>query len=95
MKTLQLVVLASALLIQASFAQAPKVEIKPDETVQSLLTKQVGKRVELHLKGGEKFDGKLESATGNSVHLSSLAGQEFFDAVIVLDQVSAVVVRVR
>jgi hypothetical protein len=29
------------------------------------------------------------------VHLSELAGKEFFDAVIRLDQVSAVLVRVR
>lgn len=32
---------------------------------------------------------------GNVVHLSELSGREFFDAVVSLDRVSAVVVRVR
>lgn len=78
----------------AAFAQS-KVEIKAEDTPGTLLPKLIGQKVELHLKNGGKFSGKLESATAGAVHLSNLTGQEFFDVVIVAGEISAVVVRVR
>lgn len=89
------VALAIALLAQTALFAENKVELTVNDTPATLLPRLVGQKVELHLKNGEKLAGKLESATPNGVHLSSLTGQEFSDAVISTSDVTAVVVRVR
>ena len=66
----------------------------PNATVLSLLQGSVGKGVELHLRSGEKLGGKVAQMSDNVVHLSNLAGAEYFDAFVDAKDVSAVVVRV-
>ena len=78
----------------AAFAQT-KIELQPNDTVQTVLEKQVGQTVELRMKSGEKIGGKLEKLSDKLVHLSSLAGAEYFDGVIVIDSIAAVVVRAK
>jgi len=63
------------------------------DTTKSLLERLNGQRVELRLKSGEKIAGKVEIVGDKLVHLSALAGMELFEAAVVLDDVSAVVVR--
>lgn len=70
-----------------------KVGFTPADTVTSVLTRQVGQRVELRMRSGEKLAGKLEAVGEKTVHISALAGQEFFDAVVVLEDISAVIIR--
>jgi hypothetical protein len=95
MKQLAALAFAVALLAQTPVFAEGKVEITASDSVASLLPRLVGQKVELHLRSGEKLAGKLESASANGVHLSNLAGQEFFDALIAPGDISAVVVRVR
>lgn len=73
-------------------AEGP-IELKPDDSVASILRRQSGQVVELRLVSGEKIGGKVEKVGENLVHLIQLAGQEFFEAAIDLESVSAVVVR--
>ena len=60
----------------------------------SLLQGSVVKGVELHLRSGEKLGGKVAQVTDSIVHLSNLAGAEYFDAFVDAKDISAVVVRV-
>jgi hypothetical protein len=62
--------------------------------VLSIIQGKIGKGVELHLRSGEKMGGKVAQVTDSVVHLSNLAGAEFFDAVVDVKDISAVVVRV-
>lgn len=73
--------------------QAPEVE--GSQPIRDNLKKRIGSRVTLRLAAGEEIGGKVVAVGEHAVHLSELAGKEFFDAVIRLDQVSAVVVRAR
>lgn len=75
------------------FAQE-KAALQPNATVLSILQSNAGKTVELHLRSGEKLGGKVAQVTDSIVHLSSLAGAEYFDAFVDVKDVSAVVVRV-
>lgn len=93
-RTLALAFVLSLLAQTAVFAQN-KVEIAATDSPSTLLPRLTGQKVELYLKGGAKLAGKVESATPNSVHLSNLTGQEYFDAVIFTADISAVVVRVK
>ena len=76
-------------------AQDTKLEVRSTDTVKSVLERQVGKRVSLVLTTGPELGGVVTAVGDHSVHLSELSGREFFDAVVSLDRISAVVVRAR
>lgn len=92
MKQILLRILAIIVLTTTAFADG-KVGFAADDTAASVLKRQAGQRVELRLKSGEKIAGKVEAVGDKAVHLSALTGQEFFDAVVLLDEISAVVIR--
>ncbi len=91
--------LLRTLLVAVLFSSAPlfaadaKIELKPDDTVKIILEHQVGQVVELRLGSGEKIGGKVEKVGDTLVHLTQLTGAEFFEAVVDIESVSAVVVR--
>lgn len=92
MKPFALTLLSILALTTAVLAEA-KVGFLNDDTAASVLKRQAGQRVELRLKSGEKIAGKVEAVGDKAVHLSALTGQDFFDAVVLLEDVSAIVIR--
>ena len=91
MKTLALLALIGSL-ATATLA-ADKVGFVDTDTPATVLARQVGQTVDLRLKSGEKISGKLKAVGGKTVHITALSGQEFYDAVVVIDDISAVVIR--
>lgn len=83
-----------ALAAPNAFAQS-KLALQPNDTIHSVLAEQVGKPVELRMKSGEKISGKLEKVTDKLVHLSQLTDADFYDAAVEIENIAAVVVRVR
>jgi hypothetical protein len=65
------------------------------ESLKQALDQLIGKRVKLKLTSGQDMEGTVASVAAQTVQLTQLAGAEFFDAMIRLDHVSAVIVRVR
>jgi hypothetical protein len=80
------------LTLATGVAQTP-LGFQSGDVVRTVLTRQVGQKVELRLKSGEKIGGKLESVGDRLIHLTSVTGMEFFEAAVVLDDVSAILVR--
>lgn len=78
------------LLIVATFPA-----LAQDEALRSALVAREGKLVTVMLSSGSELTGKVAAVDGSSLRLAELSGKEFFDAVIALDQVEAVVYRVR
>ncbi len=76
-----------------SFAAGPTV--KPGDTIQKTLEGQQGKRVTVRLLAGEELTGKVVTVTKELLHLSALSGREYFDAVIDVGRIQAVIVRVK
>lgn len=76
-------------------AEDSTVELNSPEVLRQLLEQQVGKRVKIKLLSGQDLDGKVAKVGTQAVLLSELSGMEFFDATLRLDQVAAVVVKVR
>lgn len=91
--SLLLVTIIAAAACCSVFAQE-KAALQPNATVVGLLEGSTGKSVELHLRFGEKMGGKVAQVTDNIVHLSNLAGAEYFDAFVDAKDISAVVIRV-
>lgn len=94
MKHLLLPVTILLAVCATAFSQT-KVEIEPNDTMRSVLEKQVGQIVDIRLESGEKMGGKLEKVTDKLVHLSALTGAEFYDAVVDIEDISAVTVRTK
>jgi len=78
-----------------SFAAETKFQIQTPDTIQNILDREVGQRVILRLHCGEEMSGTVTQVGEWVVHLSELSGREFYDAAISIDQISAVIVRVR
>lgn len=76
-------------------AEEMKLELKPGTTMKEVLAEQTGKRVALRLGSGEEIEGTVTSVGNSLAHISRLSGKDFYDAVVSIDQVSAVRIRVR
>ncbi len=74
-------------------------ELQPDvnaaDTIKQTLDQQIGKRAKVKLRAGQELDGKVLRVGSNGVHLAELTGMEFYDAVIRLEAIDAVIVRAR
>jgi hypothetical protein len=75
-------------------AQNAPLEINAD-AIKVSLERQVGKRVRLRLLAGQDVEGTVVAVGTAAVHIGRLAGMDFFDGVVRLDQIAAVIVRVR
>jgi hypothetical protein len=93
MKTLAILALMTTL--AASAVANDKIGFMPSDTTATVLKRNEGQKVELRLKSGEKISGKVAAVGEKAVHISELTGQEFYDAVISLDDVSVVIVRAK
>ncbi len=72
------------------------VRIEDQDSMAGVLKRLEGRMVKIRLtSGGDELSGKLQKVGKDLVHLSDLAGREFYDAIVRIDQVSAVSVQVR
>ena len=75
-------------------AQDAPLEVNAD-AIKVNLERQVGKRVRLRLISGQDVEGTVVAVGTAGVHVARLAGMDFFDGVVRLEQIAAVIVRVR
>ena len=55
----------------------------------------MGERITLSLIGGGELQGVVSKVGVTTLYITELTGREFFDAVVRLDHISAVVVKMR
>jgi len=70
-------------------------DVNSPDTLKLALEQQVGKRVKVKLTSGQDLEGKVTKVGSHAVQLGELSGMEFFDATVRMDQVAAVIVKVR
>jgi len=90
--------IVGALLLCASsltFAEESALTTQGAQPMRDSLKAKVGTKVSLQLSGGQEISGKIVEVGDQAVHLSELTGREFYDAIIRLDHISALVLRVR
>lgn len=80
-------------LVTRTMAQNTQVDLNAPDNVRQALEHNVGKRVKLKLVSGQDIEGQVAKAGTQAVLLTELAGMEFFDATVRVDQVAAVIVR--
>ena len=76
--------------VSAQFSQA---DLSSADIVRTALDQQTGKRVRVKLVSGQDLEGQVSRVGTNGVLLTELAGMEFYDATVRLEQIAAVIVR--
>ena len=74
-----------------AFALAAGAQSAP--SVEATLNANVGKVVTLRLENGEDLSGTLAATSPVTVKLTALTGKEFYEAVVRIDRIAAVIVR--
>lgn len=76
-------------------AETVVLNIGSDDEIEDVLAAQQGKRVTVKLGSGEELTGIVRTVTDDLLHLGGLTGREYFDAVIDIDAVAAVIIRTQ
>jgi small nuclear ribonucleoprotein (snRNP)-like protein len=85
----------SELLAQQKPDQEKRIAFHPADAPQAILERHVGKSVTLKLDSGHELSGIVREVGNQMVYLSELAGKEFYDALVRIDRISAVIIRAR
>lgn len=72
-----------------------KLEVRQNDTMADVMGRLVGTTVEVSLKNGTAMSGKLTKVHQNLAYIAELSRKEFYDAVVRIEDVSAVTVRMR
>jgi hypothetical protein len=80
---------------QGGAAAQEKPSFNPSITLKDNLASNVGKRVSLMISSGESLDGTIEKVGDHFVLISKLSGKDYYDAVVRIDEVKAIVFRAR
>jgi len=76
-------------------AEEVKFELKASATMREVLAENTGKRITLRLTSGEEIEGTVTMVGNSLAHISKLSGKEFYDAVVSIDKISAVRMKMR
>lgn len=85
--------LACAALAPSSHAEA--LSIKAGDTLQKQVASLKGKKITVKLQGTDELTGIVKESTNELLHLGELSGKEFFDAIIDMNKVTAILVRTK
>jgi len=78
------------------FADDQKYELKTTAaTVKDILVENINKRVIVRMDTGDNLEGTVSKIGDSIVHISKISGKDFYDAVVRIDKISAVLFKVR
>jgi|GEM_PF-1618198 len=80
---------------QIVLAQEMKFELNKGFGMKEILASYEGKRVAIRLDGGEELEGVVTTVGDQLVHFSKLSKRDFYDAVVRIEKINAVIIRAR
>lgn len=91
------VVLALSCLVTGARAAETKdrYAIRASDNMRTILESDVGIPVKLRLRSGSELSGTVVRVGNGIVQLGEISGMEFYDAIVNIDDISAVLVKVR
>jgi hypothetical protein len=72
-----------------------KMGFNPSDGIREVLTANVGKRVAVRTDAGETLEGSVSTVGTQLVRLEKLTGKDFYDALVRIDKISSLTIRVR
>ena len=96
-KRLVLLILLSLLpgLSAAADKKQDKYLINPSDNIKTILEQEIDLPVKLRLRSGTEISGTVARVGNGVVQISKVAGMERYDAVVKIDDISAVLFWVR
>ena len=94
-KILSTLVLLTGMLMMSTTVIAEPLTVKGDDDIESVLKAHNGKRVTVKLNSGDELTGTAGPVNDNLIQLRELSGKEFFDAIINIDEISALIIRTK
>jgi hypothetical protein len=91
----QVFLITAALACTAVPATGAELKVGANDTVQSVLAANKGARATVRLRSGQELTGVVREVNARVVQLGALSGREFFDAVVPLEAVDAVLIRTK
>ena len=64
-------------------------------TVKDVLSENIGKRVTVRMDAGDSLEGTVNKVGDSLVHISKITGKDYYDAAVRIDQINAVIFKVR
>jgi hypothetical protein len=92
---ISVLVLSAALACTIGSVAGAELRVAASDSVETVLAAQKDKRVTVRLRSGQEITGTIRSVNGKLVQLGAVTGKEFFDAVVPLEAVEAVLVRTK
>lgn len=84
-----------ALISASHIGHADTLSIKPGDTLQKQIAAQKGKKITVKLLAGEELTGTVRDVSNELLQLGELTGKEYFDAMIDLNKIAAILVRTK
>ena len=72
-----------------------KYTIRANDNLRTVLEQEINQPVRLYLKSGTEIGGVMTKVGNGVVQISELNGQEVYDAIVNIDDISAVLMKVR
>src|SRR3954470_12908538 len=100
---IQVVAIAAAILVGGSIvsmrqvaAEEKTAAVNPALTTHDFLVANQGKRVSVRIGNGDPIEGVVTKVGDHQVHLSGLgAGRDYYDALVSIDRIDAVIFKAR
>jgi small nuclear ribonucleoprotein (snRNP)-like protein len=73
----------------------PGAKFEVSFSMKENLKAYIGKDVLIHLRSGKTFQGYVKAVGDQVVHLEKIAGRDFYDALIRIDDISAIEAKFR
>ena len=94
-KNLILFALLTVSLATQAAERREKYQIRATDNLRTSLEQEIDLPVRLHLQPGSEIGGIVTKVGNGVVQISELNGQEVYDAVVNIDDISAVLMKVR
>jgi hypothetical protein len=90
-----IVSLITACIPLSGYAKEDAFEFSQEISLQAGLLQFKGKPVEVILQSGDQLAGKISDVGSRILVLKELRGKEFYDSVVVMDDISVVIFKAR
>ena len=81
--------------VEAQAVALEGVSFDVSKSLKDNLDSHIGKNIYINLRSGKTYQGIIKSVGKKFIHLEKMAGREFFDALINIEDISAVELQFR
>ncbi|MDD3762783.1 MAG: hypothetical protein PHP86_05800 [Nevskiales bacterium] len=83
----------AGVLMLVGAALVPATVLAGVPSIRDVLVAQKGHRATLHLDAGQELTGVVDGVDKDFVRLTELSGRDYFDAIVRIDSIDAVILR--